>query len=372
MKISFKQFLDPSIHSWATVGTSLARCFKKLGHQVDMCSTNGYKGFPSDLEENIKCKNCTDDKTRNPANCKLDKDYDLSISYTMMMNFPHYLSYSGKNRFGIYNIDSTELPRGFAKYYKYATKLLPSSQLSYDVFKKSGIPESIMKVVPHGYNPEFIERKDIYKLNTDRKRKILVNIQQNHMRKNFPGILESWGKAFTDKDDVVLVAKLKRKIDKKTDISWLDEYTKMKKRFKNHAPILIVDQYIPMISDLYRACDIVFSASHMEMFNLPMLEGMAAGKLVIGSNFGGNVDFMNNDNSLLIDGIIDRAPKEMFYWEFNVLGSCYYPSSDHAAEQLRRAAFEHESLMQKFSPGIEKIKQDYTWENVGNKMIELI
>jgi glycosyltransferase involved in cell wall biosynthesis len=337
-----------------------------------LCSTNGYDNFPKDLEENVVCRNCTKNENRIVENCKLGKGYDLSLSYTMMKNFPFYLDHSEKNRFGIWNYDGTNIPPGYSKYYKYATKVLPSSKFSYDTFAKSGVPESAMVIVPHGYGDEFVDRNDIYNLTTHRKIKILVNIQQNHIRKNMAGILEAWGRAFTDKDDVIMIAKVNmKKPTQPFEASWNQEMLKMKKKYKNHAPILIINDFIDYMSDLYRACDIVFSASNVECFHFPSLEGLVSNKIVIASNWGGNVDFMNNKNSLLINGKVGRAPANMQYWSASLFGECFYPDIEHAAELLQYAVNNYESLKQQFSPEFEKIRQEYNWRNVVNKILSL-
>lgn len=369
MDISFKQFLSPS-HSWGTVGTSIARGLKQLGHNIHLCSTNGYSGFPKDLEKDVKCKNCNIESKSNIP-CQLSQSYDLSISYTMMMHFAEYL-FSSKNRFGIWNYDGTVVPAGYAKYHQYCTKVLPSSEFSKEVFKKAGVPESKMVVVPHGYNPEFIERSEVFNIDTDRRYKVLVNIQQNHTRKNIKGIFEAWGKAFTDKDDVILIAKINaKKPTKPWEVDTIDAFLKMKKKYKNHAPVMLVNHFVDYMSDLYRACDIVFSASNIECFNLPMLEGMACDKIVIGSAWGGSVDFMNENNSLLIDGKVVRAPAEYQYWKSDIFGEMFEPNIAHAAELLQKSVREHDELKAKFKPGIDLIKEKYTWNNVATQIIDL-
>lgn len=53
--------------------------------------------------------------------------------------------------------------------------------------------------------------------------------------------------------------------------------------------------------DLIAACDIYISLHRAEGLGLGMLEAMSLGKPVIATRFGGNLDFMNDDNSLLVD-----------------------------------------------------------------------
>lgn len=373
MKISLKQFLSP-LHSWGNCGTNIARQFKNLGYEVSLCSTNGYDSFPKDLEENIACRNCTTPKEMVSTPCTMNGDFDISFAYTMMSHFPDYLKF-GKNKLGCWNLDGTVIPKAYIKYHKGADKILPSSKFSKRTFENNGVPKDKLFVVPHGYNDSFVNRGVIYKLNTDRKRKILVNIQQCHTRKNISGILNVWGKTFTNKDDVVLIAKVK---DKKPtslfEVSWKTEFEKFKRKYKNHAPVLIINNFIDDMSDLYRACDIVFSMSHVECFLLPALEGLVSNKLVIasgGDNCCGNVDFMNENNSMLIKGKPARAPYNYQYWESSTYSEMFEPDKTHASELLLKAIREYDSLIKKFTPGMQEAKEKYTWKNVVKQLINL-
>ncbi len=270
MRISFQQYLGTN-HSWSVVGQNLARYFQQAGHSVFLCSTKPYDHFPPDLESAVTCRNCTNDKTRTIEACELGNDYDMQISYTAMQNWTAYLRHGKKNRFGIWNYDGTHIPKGWAKYYKHCDLILPSSEFSKSTFLRNGVPDAAMVVVPHGVADEFLIPSDVtYPVQTDRKYKFFVNIAQAHTRKNIPGLLEAWGKAFTSKDDVVLIAKVStKKPETPFEVSWMSCLADMKKKHKNHAPIMIVNDFIPNISYLYSSCTICLSLSHVECFKLP-------------------------------------------------------------------------------------------------------
>lgn len=370
MKISFKQF--GNAHSWAEVGTSIARSLKKFGHNVHYCSTNGYETFPKDLDENVKCRECTIDLERHPMKCKLDKDYDLALAYTMPLHWGEY-TYQAKKRFAIYNFDATELVAGWAKFHNQVNLVLPSSKFSYDTFMRGGIPKNKMVIVPHGYGEEFINRNDKFPLDTDKKYKVLVNIQQPHLRKNIPGMLEAWGRAFSKNDDIAMIAKV-RKPSKKANISELDfndELLKAKKKYPDMADVVVIDKYIDYISDLYRSIDIVLSMSNIECFHLPSLQALASRKINICSNYGGNVDFCNERNSLMVKGKEVRAPKEYFYWKSSVYGAMFEPDINDAADKLRYAYKNYDELTNQFSGQFDYIRDNYTWDNVATTILDL-
>jgi glycosyltransferase involved in cell wall biosynthesis len=69
------------------------------------------------------------------------------------------------------------------------------------------------------------------------------------------------------------------------------------------ANVTIIDEvYSPDdVLSLMDACDAYVSLHRSEGLGLTMAEAMLMGKPVIATNFSGNVDFMDDSNSLLVD-----------------------------------------------------------------------
>jgi glycosyltransferase involved in cell wall biosynthesis len=55
-----------------------------------------------------------------------------------------------------------------------------------------------------------------------------------------------------------------------------------------------------MMMSIINSCDVYISMHKSEGFGIGMLEAMFLSKPVIATNYGGNTDFMNHDNSLLL------------------------------------------------------------------------
>lgn len=359
MKICLQQFLSGK-HSWGIVGQNIARAFLKKGHDVHMKSTNGYEFFPEDLKNNI---------VEN-----LDAVYDAQISYTAPKNFPIYLSRGVRNRFGIWTYEWPLLPAGFTKYHQSVDKILAPSTFAKYCFVNSGVPDDKVMVVPHGINLQDYENKTKYSLKTKKKRKILVNIGQAHLRKAIPDMFKAYFEAFTDKDDVCLVAKIfiKKKIEHSFEVDPISIYNKIKSKYKNPAEVELITSYVPCMVELYNACDIVFTLSHCEGYYMPAAEALAVGKLNIAPRYGGQLDFLNDNNSLLVEGTIVRAPKEYQYWESNLYNTHFQSDIQDAVLKLRKAVFEYDELMNKFLPNIKNVINDYTWDKVAQQIESFI
>ncbi len=101
------------------------------------------------------------------------------------------------------------------------------------------------------------------------------------------------------------------------------------------ADIHLVDRSLSgeELAGVMAACDCYVSLHRSEGFGLTLAEAMAIGKPVIGTGYSGNVDFMNAENSFLVDYAIARvgADCEIYPPE----GEWAQPSVEHAAKLMR-------------------------------------
>lgn len=371
MKICWYGYLGKN-HSWSIVAQNLSREFIKMGHWVDLFSTNGTQHFPEDLKPYLKGSIQEGDPVTEETTKNLLLMYDMQLSYTALRNFCAYFQRGDKNRFGIWNYETTVLPKAFAKYYKCVDKVLPSSQFSKKIFTDNGMPTDHQVVVPHGIHLDRFQNLGKYPLKTTKKYKILCNIAQPHLRKNIPGLLRAYGKAFTKNDDVCLVLKVSRKSPQPgLDIPFNDIFNAWKNEFKNHAEVELIDKFIVDIETLYNSCDIVFTMTHAECFWMPGLEGFAANKIVMAPRYGGQLDFMNDDNSILIDGKEIRADHRMQYWEPSPYAKVFDPDVDQAAEKLKDVVKNYDDYLKKFSPKMQELLPNYTWTKAAEQIIKL-
>jgi hypothetical protein len=99
---------------------------------------------------------------------------------------------------------------------------------------------------------------------------------------------------------------------------------------------------------------------------------MAAKNLIIAPRYGGQLDYMNNNNSLLIEGKEIKADRRMQYWTQSDHAAVFSPSVDNAVDMLRYARDNYGSLMEKFKLGMEETVKNHTWDIVADRMLGLI
>jgi glycosyltransferase involved in cell wall biosynthesis len=373
MKVLIRQFLGKN-HSWSCFGWGIATALINQGHEVHLFSTDGIAHLPNHLKENLI--GYVEENSLKLAGGKMpDNNYNCQISYTCMKNFSHYLSNGTTNRFGIWVYEwqgHNILPYGFAKHYRSCDYLCVPSNFGKEVFINSGIPASAIKVIPHGINVEEYKQTTTIELPTNKKCKILANIAQNHLRKNIPGLLEAYGRAFVNTDDVCLILKAKDKsIVAPFEVSLSGCLKTFKQKYPKHAEVKVLSSFIDDISALYRSVDIVYTMAHCEGFYFPGLEGIASGKLSIAPNWGGQLDFLNDQNALLVDGKEVRADPKSMYWENKNNAIWFQPSIEDAANKLQYAYQNYEKLNQRVDVARLDVYSKYNWKTITSQFIEL-
>lgn len=359
MRIKWQGYLGAN-HSWAVVAQNIGRELIRREHDVELVSTDGNKTLPEDLKPFLK---------EQPSG-----QYDAQLTYTAPGNFPRYLAHGEKNRLAIWCYEfmgKNALPEGFAKFYKFCDRLIPPSQYARAIFAESGVPEDKMVVIPHGINLTRYRNAKPLPIKTRGKFRILANIAQPHVRKNLPGLLEAFGKAFDKNDDACLVLKIvNKKPQMNFEVSFNDIYQVFRKKYKN-AEVKILTDFIPDIESLYAACDVLFTMTHAEGFFFPGLEALAAGLVVVAPNFGGQLDYLNKSNSILIDGKIDYAPKKALYWESKYSTSYFYPSVDVAVKELCNLYANFSTIKKQHNEAANHMIEQYDWRIVTDKILQL-
>lgn len=149
-------------------------------------------------------------------------------------------------------------------------------------------------------------------------------------RKNPVGLVEAFRRAFGDGEGPRLLIKTFNAPHRPTDeeqLLWA---------IGDRSDIHLVDASLTAAERdaVMSACDCYVSLHRSEGFGLTLAEAMAAGKPVIGTGYSGNLDFMNEHNSFLVNYELTRVgPYARIY---PADGTWAEPDLDHAAALLRR------------------------------------
>ena len=148
-------------------------------------------------------------------------------------------------------------------------------------------------------------------------------------RKNPLGLIRAFKAAFRNDESVRLVLKT----------SFGDRHPAQLQELLDAAGggnITVINEvYSPdEVLSLMEACDAYVSLHRSEGLGLTMAEAMLMGKPVIATNFSGNVDFMDDSNSLLVPYELVKLGRPIPPYDANLEWA--EPSIEHAAGLMRR------------------------------------
>lgn len=140
----------------------------------------------------------------------------------------------------------------------------------------------------------------------------------------------------------------------------VEAYEQLALATMDHPDITIVDGFFPTWKrDAWTAaCDCYISLHRSEGFGLTMAEAMASGKPVIATRFSANLEFMNDDNSLLVDASEARVPAGCAPYPEGAIWAA--PDEHQAAEHMRRIYTDPELRERLGAAGRRTITEQFT------------
>ena len=190
------------------------------------------------------------------------------------------------------------------------------SQHNFESFVRSGIAPEKLKVVPSFldtslYCPDgpTTELPEVLK-----NRFVFLSVFDWQMRKGWDLLLGSYCTCFDVSDETGLLLKISRAhgISMGQVLSIVNEQLmKLGQTLENRPDIVIVDDNLSAeeMACLYRSVDAFVLPSRGEGWGRPYMEAMACGVPTIGTGASGNIDFMTNENCVLVDADLVKVPR---------------------------------------------------------------
>lgn len=243
-----------------------------------------------------------------------------------------------------------------------------------DTFSRAGVDQSKIRVVPGGIDPDvFSPSASPLSIPRARGFKFLSNFDWSS-RKGWDVLLEAYVSEFNRSEDVTLVLKVSRNrafTPRPVMYNILEFMVNHLHKDPDNAPnIVVIEGVIPDadLPGLYTACDAFVLPSRGEGWGRPYMEAMSCGLPVIGTKWSGNLDFMNDSNSFLIDieGLQQVTPSsDTALWCY--LGQYWAQPSVEHLRTLMRQVFENTELSKsKGRKAREDIVANWTWQRVAS------
>jgi glycosyltransferase involved in cell wall biosynthesis len=104
---------------------------------------------------------------------------------------------------------------------------------------------------------------------------------------------------------------------------------------------------------------------------LPLLEALACDKLIIAPRHGGQLDFLNDENSILVDTGEMDAPLTMQYWGYMKGATVGDPDIEHFKSLLKRVYNNLEKEKARIIQPAKKTVDKFTWEAAAQIILDL-
>lgn len=296
-----------------------------------------------------------------PENNKYISDLsDMVISFTWPLDIP---TIPGNNKFIIFVWETTSIsPQWINIINNSPCKLLVPSNFSLNILKNNGVIEDRLIYFPFGVDTSVFYKDRNKKIKFSNKKFIFGNVSSNHSRKGIIELVKSYLSEFSSKDDTCLVIKTSGKKDNHNSINVMKEIFYLKSKYINPPEIKIITKNIDMIQDFYNSIDVFVSATKTEGFFYPALEAMACEVPIICTGYGGQMDFLNSENSYLIDYTIRDANYDEQYGEYIANSRLAEPNQEHLSYLMRYVYENYSDTINKVEKGKENIER-FSWSN---------
>jgi len=193
----------------------------------------------------------------------------------------------------------------------------------------------------------------------------MYDMRSSHERKNPRAVVDAFRLAFpgarSENGAVGLVLKVMNVNSSPGDFAALREHI-------DAVPgIFVIDETISR-ENVYRlqaSCDCFISLHRSEGFGLGLAESMFLGKPVIGTNWSGNVDFMNPENSCPVRFQLVRLDEDHGPYPRGQLWAD--PDLEHAAEFMQRLVRDSTYRDRIATEGQRTMKRDHSPRLVGQR-----
>jgi glycosyltransferase involved in cell wall biosynthesis len=295
---------------------------------------------------------------------------DINVVHMTPENFLRYKVQKAKN-IGYTVWETTSLPNGWAAACNQMDKVLVPCDWNIEVFKNSGVTVPVEKV-EHTIDLDQFDAEYPNVLNLPKDKFVFYSIFQWTERKNPIGLIRAFLAEFNKDKDVVLVLKTYKQNatpeDKKIIESEINNCLKTV-HIEHYPPVVLLHKMLSRqeIISLHQHGSCLVLPHKAEGWGCTQFEAMACGKPVISTRFGGNTEFMNDENSYLVD--YNLTPVAGMPWKlYNGNAMWAEPHLDHLMAQMREVYSNYNVAKEKAKIGKKNLEK-YKWSEIGLKMI---
>jgi glycosyltransferase involved in cell wall biosynthesis len=236
------------------------------------------------------------------------------------------------------------------------------------VFAAEGVDEKKLRVLPQGVHTRIF-RPDVEALEIPHRRGFnFLSIFEWTQRKGPEILLRAFLSEFKADEDVALILKVYARPDPRADI--LPRLLQLVEReagvpLEKAPPIIVLPGFMRNedVPRLYRAADAFVLPSRGEGWGRPYMEALASECPVIATRWSGQLDFLHDANSYLIDCKVVQAPPNIDV-ELYAGHGWAEPDFDQLRRTMRHVFTHRDEAKQRASQGRREMVERWDWDVV--------
>jgi glycosyltransferase involved in cell wall biosynthesis len=287
-----------------------------------------------------------------------------SILYQHAMAYLWNMEVYGHVRVGRTMFETDRIPDGWVERCNALDEVWVPSEFNRRTFTEAGVDPRKLHVVHAGVDTQLF-RPGSQPLNLPRLRRFnFLSVFDLQPRKGSDLLLKAYLNEFKPDEDVTLILKLSQHSDRLADpeaqlACYIEKEVGMP--LEKCPPVILLNGILSQrdIASLYASANAFVLPSHGEGYGRPLLEALACELPVIATRWSGQMDFLCDENSYLIDieGLVPAAVEEESF-----AGHLWaQPSLEHL-RQLMRKAFSHpEDARRRAQQGRQDMIERWDW-----------
>lgn len=264
--------------------------------------------------------------------------------------------------------ETDRLPDGVAERCNAMDEIWVPSRFNLETYSRAGVKASKLRLVTPGADTQLFSPHAI-PLQIPRKRRFnFLSVFDWHQRKGYDALLRAYLREFKPDEDVALILKVSHGDNIQTDLPaeiacFVERVAGLK--LEKAPPIILINGFIPQqeMPRLYAAADCFVLPTRGEGYCRPFFEALSCELPVIATGWSGQSDFLNNENSYLIDSVLVPVPVDV---DLEVFAGHQWaePDVEHLRQLMRHVFSHQEEACRHAARGRRDMVQQYDWSVV--------
>jgi glycosyltransferase involved in cell wall biosynthesis len=275
----------------------------------------------------------------------------------------------GRRNIGRTTFETDRIPEGWAERCDEFDEVWVPSEFNRETFARGGVDAGKLRVMPEGIDTE-IYRPGLIPIEIPERRAFtFLSVFDFQQRKGPDLLVRAFAEEFRADEDVALALKVTTINHPWLDVeAWLVWYLERELKVSLDAvpPIILLHGLLPRadLPRLYASADAFVLATRGEGWGRPYGEALACERPVIATRWGGQMDFLNDANSYLIDveGVVP-TPSDV---DLEVFAGHRWaqPSVEHLRRLMRQVASHREEAAAKARVGRRDMAENWDGRRV--------